>query len=88
VKSCERTPKNYNESFLPGTNYCTHKKIRRLDFKKRSRKTCDQIKHLKEIYRTCSNWSKEKISEVAKETGLSENQVYKWIWDQKKKVCN
>lgn len=31
------------------------------------------------------NWSKETLLDVSKKTGLSEAQVYKWGWDQKKK---
>lgn len=31
------------------------------------------------------NWSKEKIVEMSDRTGLSQSQVYKWWWDQKKK---
>jgi hypothetical protein len=31
------------------------------------------------------NWTKETLLEVSKKTGLSEAQVYKWGWDQKKK---
>jgi len=31
------------------------------------------------------NWSKETLLEVARKTGLSEAQVYKWGWDQKRK---
>jgi hypothetical protein len=31
------------------------------------------------------NWSKETLLEVSKKTGLSEAQVYKWGWDQKRK---
>ena len=30
-------------------------------------------------------WTKEKITLVSQKTGLSESQVYKWCWDQKKK---
>ena len=30
-------------------------------------------------------WSKETYQRVARETGLSESQVYKWGWDQKNK---
>ncbi len=59
--------------------------MRKYDFKKRSRKSGDQIKQLNEIYKTCTEWNKNKISEIALSTGLSENQVYKWIWDQKRK---
>ena len=32
-----------------------------------------------------SDWTKEIMAEVAEHTGLSENQVYKWCWDQKRK---
>jgi len=32
------------------------------------------------------NWNKDTIVRMAKITGLSESQVYKWFWDQKKKV--
>lgn len=32
------------------------------------------------------NWSKEKIVKMAEVTGLSQSQVYKWCWDQKKKT--
>jgi hypothetical protein len=31
------------------------------------------------------NWTKEKIMRMAQVTGLSQSQVYKWCWDQKKK---
>jgi hypothetical protein len=31
------------------------------------------------------NWTKEKIIRMAHFTGLSQSQVYKWCWDQKKK---
>ena len=31
------------------------------------------------------NWTKEKIIRMSQITGLSQSQVYKWCWDQKKK---
>lgn len=31
------------------------------------------------------NWSKDTLLEVSRKTGLSEAQVYKWGWDQKRK---
>ncbi len=30
-------------------------------------------------------WTKEKVEELSFKTGLSESQVYKWNWDQRKK---
>ena len=32
-----------------------------------------------------NNWTKETLLDVSRKTGLSEAQVYKWGWDQKKK---
>jgi len=32
------------------------------------------------------NWNKDTIVRMAKITGLSQSQVYKWCWDQKKKT--
>jgi hypothetical protein len=53
--------------------------------RKRKRKNTSQLKILKAEYEKGSEWSKEKITRVSKITGLSESQVYKWCWDQKKK---
>lgn len=33
-------------------------------------------------------WSKDNMQEVSKKTGLSEAQVYKWGWDQKRKMLD
>ncbi len=54
--------------------------------KKRKRKSTAQIKVLKAELEVESNWSKEKIAEMSELTGLSQSQVYKWWWDQKKKT--
>ena len=53
--------------------------------KKRRRKSNVQIRILKQELDCDDSWSKEKIFKVSKMTGLSESQVYKWCWDQKKK---
>lgn len=53
--------------------------------KKRRRKSNVQLRILKSELDSEENWSKEKIYKVSKLTGLSESQVYKWCWDQKKK---
>ena len=31
------------------------------------------------------DWTKEQVAILSEETGLSESQVYKWNWDQRKK---
>jgi hypothetical protein len=56
-------------------------------FKKRNRKSNEQIQNLKELYDKNKNkdWSKEEIQEVALKTGLNKNRVYKWLWDKKNK---
>ena len=56
------------------------------DYRKRKRKNNNQLKILKNEYSKGDCWNKEKISQVAQITGLSESQVYKWCLDQKKKV--
>ena len=56
------------------------------DMRKRKRKNNVQLKILKNEYSKGDCWNKEKIYRVAQITGLSESQVYKWCWDQKKKV--
>jgi hypothetical protein len=33
-----------------------------------------------------SHWDTEKVIEIADKTGLSIYKVYKWAWDQKKKI--
>ena len=33
-------------------------------------------------------WSKDNMQEVSRKTGLSEAQVYKWGWDQKRKLLD
>ena len=53
--------------------------------RKRQRKSNDQIQILKDELATNPVWSKQDITELARRTGLSESQVYKWSWDYRKK---
>lgn len=53
--------------------------------RKRKRKSGDQLKSLMREFDRNPNWSKETLLEVSRKTGLSEAQVYKWGWDQKRK---
>eukprot|EP00826_Nyctotherus_ovalis_P062109 TRINITY_DN892_c0_g4_i3.p1 TRINITY_DN892_c0_g4~~TRINITY_DN892_c0_g4_i3.p1 ORF type:complete len:195 (-),score=39.85 TRINITY_DN892_c0_g4_i3:160-744(-) len=54
--------------------------------RKRKRKNMDQLKLLYNEYKANSNWTKAIMAEMALKTGLTEAQVYKWSWDQKKKI--
>ena len=36
-------------------------------------------------YKKNPNWNKSMLADMAHKTGLSEAQIYKWSWDQKKK---
>lgn len=54
--------------------------------RKRKRKSSDQLKSLMREFERNPNWSKDTLLEVSKKTGLSEAQVYKWGWDQKRKT--
>jgi hypothetical protein len=73
---------DYKSSIYAPTVFSTQKKE-----KKRHRKNSYQMTILQEEYKLtkCKDWSKEKISEISLKTGLSENKVYKWFWDQKNK---
>ena len=53
--------------------------------RKRKRKNTDQLKTLMREFERNPNWSKDTLLEVSRKTGLSEAQVYKWGWDQKRK---
>ena len=59
---------------------------RRKTIKKRKRKSIDQLKVLAQEFQICTEWDKDKITKLSKKTGLSEAQIYKWSWDQKKKI--
>ena len=43
------------------------------------------MEFLIEAYKNNKNWSKEVITETSLKSGLEENKVYKWFWDQKNK---
>ena len=53
--------------------------------RKRKRKNTMQLKILKAEYQKNKEWSKELITKISEMTGLTESQIYKWNWDQKKK---
>ena len=53
--------------------------------RKRKRKNTDQLKTLMREFERNPNWCKDTLLEVSRKTGLSEAQVYKWGWDQKRK---
>eukprot|EP00826_Nyctotherus_ovalis_P009266 TRINITY_DN1243_c0_g1_i2.p2 TRINITY_DN1243_c0_g1~~TRINITY_DN1243_c0_g1_i2.p2 ORF type:complete len:180 (+),score=35.07 TRINITY_DN1243_c0_g1_i2:151-690(+) len=48
---------------------------------KRSRKTQEQLDILSEEFQRDRKFNKTRIRVLAKKTGLSEVQVYKWFWD-------
>ena len=41
-----------------------------------------------EEFQSNPEWSKDNMQEVSRKTGLSEAQVYKWGWDQKRKLLD
>ena len=56
-----------------------------VEVRKRRRKSAQQLKILKIEFDKSQNWTKEQITKISKMTDLTESQVYKWCWDQKKK---
>ncbi|TNV77906.1 hypothetical protein FGO68_gene3125 [Halteria grandinella] len=56
-------------------------------FNNRARKKENQIKYLmNEFHKFQGPWTKEQIAQYSRQTGLTESQVYKWNWDQRKKI--
>ena len=53
--------------------------------KRRIRKNNSQLQTLNNFYRGNKRWTKSSITQISQETGLKENKVYKWLWDQKNK---
>lgn len=53
--------------------------------KRRFRKNNEQLKCLSVFYNENKHWSKLQIQKISEQTGLKENKVYKWLWDQKNK---
>jgi len=56
--------------------------------RRRKRKTYEQLQQLIREFQANPEWSKENMQEVSNKTGLSEAQVYKWGWDQKRKMLD
>lgn len=53
---------------------------------KRTRKSRDQIYQLQKIYEDANGKpTKAALKQLAKDTGLKLQQVYKWYWDTEKK---
>mmetsp|Transcript_4611 Transcript_4611/g.6957 ORF Transcript_4611/g.6957 Transcript_4611/m.6957 type:complete len:162 (-) Transcript_4611:154-639(-) len=55
---------------------------------KRQRKSAQQLAILQYELANTTNWSKSKLKEIAFRTGLTQAQVYKWIWDKTKKASD
>lgn len=87
VEDCLQSRHQYQYSYRqPPVNHSYEDSLQSDDYRKRKRKNNLQLKILKSEFGKGDNWNKDKITSVAKMTGLSESQVYKWCWDQKKKV--
>jgi len=56
--------------------------------RRRKRKTYEQLQILIKEFQANPEWSKDNMQEVSEKTGLSEAQVYKWGWDQKRKMLD
>lgn len=70
------------------THYFMQQQFQGMQFNKRKqryRKDPDTMRYLMKEFEKDPTWSKETYQRVARETNLSEAQVYKWGWDQKNK---
>mmetsp|Transcript_24927 Transcript_24927/g.27583 ORF Transcript_24927/g.27583 Transcript_24927/m.27583 type:complete len:170 (-) Transcript_24927:23-532(-) len=50
------------------------------------RKSKGQVKMLEVELEANPHWTNDDMIKIAKKTGLTKSQVYKWNWDQKKKL--
>ena len=76
--------KSVKKDTKKNTEETTESKDKRI-IRRRKRKNMDQLKVLYNEYKKNPNWNKGTMAEMAQKTGLSEAQVYKWSWDQKRK---
>lgn len=53
--------------------------------RKRKRKTANQLEELQGAFELDPHWTKEMLLDISMKTFLTEAQVYKWGWDQKRK---
>ena len=53
--------------------------------KRRFRMTRDQLVALEAEWYANSNWTRERVTEIARRFGIGRTKVYKWGWDRKKK---
>lgn len=81
TKNGEET-KNSKGSPASGRN----KPLKKTDDVNNRRKTKGQVKLLEQEMEANSNWTNEDMERIAKKISLSKSQVYKWNWDQRKKM--
>ena len=53
---------------------------------KRKRKNKGQIKKLEDEFNKNPHWSNDDVDKISRDLKLDKSQVYKWNWDQKKKL--
>jgi predicted nucleotidyltransferase len=74
------------DTFLSPLRDSTNRQGRRKTVRKRKRKSSSQLEVLSAEFQMDPEWDKGQIARLMKKTGLSEAQIYKWGWDQKKKI--
>lgn len=80
-----KTPRTRrNMSFNPKNDEETKKS--KVEESNNRRKTKAQVKLLEQELEANTNWTHEDMDRIAKKIGLSKSQVYKWNWDQRKKM--
>mmetsp|Transcript_64315 Transcript_64315/g.73834 ORF Transcript_64315/g.73834 Transcript_64315/m.73834 type:complete len:462 (+) Transcript_64315:603-1988(+) len=88
VKDNERTSYEHHSSLKKLLSYDQGSDKTSQDnnsLRKRKRKSPEQLNFLAVEFEKNPYWSKEKTMMLADKTGLSEAQVYKWSWDQRRK---
>lgn len=75
----QSTPESDKQSLFLGK--------RQRNLQNRLRKDECQIQLLIDEFRHNTTWTKQVVARLSRQSGLSESQVYKWAWDQKKKIA-
>lgn len=78
-----------DDNFSEGSDFRIDKHLKKAEIDpnlNKRRKSKNQVKQLEAELEANPHWTNEDMVKIAKRTGLSKSQVYKWNWDQKKKL--
>lgn len=81
--------KGFGDHMSEGSDFRIDKHMKKAEVDpnlNKRRKSKHQVKMLEAELEANPHWTNDDMVKIAKKTGLSKSQVYKWNWDQKKKL--